>query len=110
MSHDEMISFLYEVTRVFVSLNSINQALRAMYLSKRSRHHVARLTEAEQRSLYLYRLSRYETNQIIFVDQSGYDEKNGSRMNDWRPCDEAKVHYAIGEATFSVSSQILENY
>ena len=95
MSHDEMISFLYKVTGVSVSVSGINRALRAIDRSKKNHRRVARRQDAELRNLYLYRLSRYETKQLVFVDQSGYEANKQGRRNDWVACDGAKISYQI---------------
>jgi hypothetical protein len=95
MSHDEMISFLYAVTGILVPLSGINQALRAIFRSKNRRRYVARRQDAELRSLYLYRLSRYETNQLVFVDHFVDDDKTRRRRKDWSPCESSETHYQI---------------
>ncbi|KAI9155795.1 hypothetical protein HJFPF1_08384 [Paramyrothecium foliicola] len=95
MSHDEMISFLHAVTGILVPLPSINQTLKAINRSTKSRRCVARRQDAELRSLYLYRISRYETNQLVFVDQSADDDKKGRRRKGWSPCESSKAHYQI---------------
>lgn len=87
----EIADFLYEKTGIEISPSSISRSLHAMGWSRKVARRVAKQRNYELRDLYLHRLSEFETNQLIFIDESGCDKKAGQRRWGWAPRGSAPV-------------------
>jgi transposase len=53
--------------------------------SRKISRRVARQRNQELRDLYIHKLSEFETNQLVFIDESGCDKKVGQRRWGWAP-------------------------
>jgi hypothetical protein len=68
-----------------VTTSSIRRALVAKGWSKKSTRQQAREQNAELREWYLHNLSDFQSYQLVYVDESGYDKRVGFRRTGWSP-------------------------
>lgn len=104
----EIITFLYEQSGVEVSPSTISRTLKAMGWSRKTARRVAQQRDDELRDLYLHRVSQYEANQLVFVDESGCDKKAGQRRMGWAP--RGKTPVKINRLNRDKRYQILPAY
>lgn len=55
---------------------------------------VAQEQNPDLRDTYLYNLSSYDPDQILFVDESGLDKRTGFRLIGWSPLGVTPVQVA----------------
>jgi hypothetical protein len=88
----EMADFLYRRFRTRVSERSIGRTLRSIGWTRKTVHRIAQQRDANLRDYYLYRISKYESYQLVFVDESGCDRRAGHRRWGWSPKESSPVY------------------
>jgi hypothetical protein len=81
----EMADFLYRRFRKRISERSIGRHLRSIDWTRKTIHRIVQQRDADLRDHYLHRISKYESPQLIFVDESGCDGRAGYRRLGWSP-------------------------
>ncbi|ESZ89882.1 transposase [Sclerotinia borealis F-4128] len=77
---DELKEFLFEAFDIDICLSTVRNALhRIKYTRKKIRVEVAQRNE-RLRSIWLNSLQTFAADQLIFVDESGSDERTGDRL------------------------------
>ncbi|KAI9147403.1 transposase [Paramyrothecium foliicola] len=87
----EMATFLYKRSGVVVSSPTVCRGLKAMRYSVKTGRRVAKQRDDTLRDYYSWKVSQYEANQLIFVDESGCDKKAGQRRRGWAPIGKTPV-------------------
>ena len=82
---DELAILLWDDFKVLVTAMSISRALASMGWSKKGARRVARERNTDLRDLYLYNMSAFRSNHLVFVDESGCDKRTGFRRTGWSP-------------------------
>ena len=82
---DEMADFFWDHFEAAVSTDSIYRILRKKKWSNKTVRRIAQERCPELRSACRKELSEYFTFQLLFVDESGADQKNGFRRTGWAP-------------------------
>jgi hypothetical protein len=81
----EMSDFLYDTFGKSISERSIARTLRSIGWTRKVIRRIAQQRNADLRDYYLYRMSKYRPDQLIFVDESGLDGRAGHRRWGWSP-------------------------
>jgi len=81
----EMADFLYRRFRERISDRSIGRTLRSIGWTRTTIRRIAQQRNADLRDHYLHRISRYKSDQLLFVDESGCDGRAGHRRWGWSP-------------------------
>jgi transposase len=81
----EMADLLWTNFRVEISLSTISRTLHNIGWSKKVIRRVAKEQNPDLRDLYLYNLSAFHSNQIVYIDESGCDKREGFRRTGWSP-------------------------
>ena len=74
-----MVVFLWDEFEVVVTAMSISRALRSTGWSKKVTRSVAKQRNADLRDFYLHNLSAFPSYQLVYVDESGCDQRIGFR-------------------------------
>jgi transposase len=80
---DEIRDFLFEVYDIIVDQSTISRALQRIEITRKRLKVVAVQRNKELRIDWQYNLMNFTTEQLIFVDESGSDERTGDRMYGW---------------------------
>ncbi len=91
---DEMVVFLWDEFKAVVTAMSISRALRSTGWSKKVAQSVAKQRNADLRDFYLHNLSAFPSYQLVYVDESGCDQRIGFRRTGWSPLGLAPVQVA----------------
>jgi transposase len=91
---DEMVVFLWDEFEAVVTAMSISRALRSTGWSKKVARSVAKQRNADLRDFYLHNLSASPSYQLVYVDESGCDQRIGFRRTGWSPLGLAPVQVA----------------
>jgi len=91
---DEMVLFLWDEFQVVVTAMSISRALKSINWSKKVARSVARQRNADLRDLYLHNLSDFHSHQLVYVDESGCDQRISFRRTGWSPLGVAPTQIA----------------
>lgn len=75
----KMINFLYDNFGLEVSPTTISRTLKTEGWSRKTNGRVAKQRNLDLRELYLYKLSNYQSYQLVFIDESGCDKRSGHR-------------------------------
>jgi hypothetical protein len=94
LHREEMVSFLRDEYEVEVSTSSITRAMQSRRWSKKVTCRVARQRKSVLRHLYHYKLSKYRSYHLIFIDESGCDPLTTQRRTGWAPIGITPVHVA----------------
>lgn len=108
MYRSEMRAFLRDRFDVEVSLSSINRLLKSAGWTRKGTHRVARQRNTELRNLYLYKISKHKSYQMIFIDESGADRRTGHRDKGWAPSGVTPIQ--VGRFNREQRYQILAAY
>lgn len=81
----EIADFLYQNFGRRISERSIGRNLRSMGWTRKRIRRIAQQRDADLRDHYLHRISQYKSYQLIFVDESGCDRREGYRRWGWSP-------------------------
>lgn len=82
---DEMVLFLWDEFEQMMSTSTISRALKAAKWSLKDTRRVALGRNADLRDHYLYNLSFFRSFQLVYVDESGCDQRVGFRRRGWSP-------------------------
>ena len=93
MYRDEMILFLRENFSTEVSRTTITRTLKSIGWSWKTNRRVASQRDADLVDLYLHNLSNYKSYQLVFIDESGADRRDGHRRKGWAPVGVAPVKH-----------------
>ena len=91
---DEMVVFLYDEFDVLVTTSSISRALASAGWSKKAARRVAKERNADLRDFYLHNLSEFRSYHLVYIDESGCDNRIGIRRTGWSPLGVAPVQVA----------------
>jgi transposase len=89
-----MAVFLWDEFQVLVTAFSIGRALASIGWSKKAARRVAKKRNADLRDFYLHNLSAFRSYHLVYVDESGCDERIGFRRTAWSPLGVAPVQVA----------------
>ncbi|KAI7762675.1 hypothetical protein LZL87_014163 [Fusarium oxysporum] len=104
----EMVTFLRDEFEDDVSLSTISRSLKDARWTRKNCHPVAQQRNPKLRDLYLYKLSRYKSYQMIFIDESGADRRVGYRKKGWAPSGVTPIQ--VGRFNREQRYQILAAY
>jgi transposase len=87
MLRREMVAFIYDRFGVEVSESTITRTLKAQSWSRKTIRRVANQRNPALRDFYHYRLKleKCRSYQLIFIDESGIDKRDGLRRKGWAP-------------------------
>ncbi|KAF4460559.1 transposase [Fusarium albosuccineum] len=108
MYRSEMRAFLRDRFEVEVSLSSITRLLKSAGWTRKGTHRVAQQRNTELRNLYLYKISKHKSYQMIFIDESGADRRTGHRDKRWAPSGVTPIQ--VGRLNREQRYQILAAY
>lgn len=91
MYRDEIISFLREKFGVEVSRTTVTRTLKSIGWSHKTNSRVASQRDPDLVDLYFHKLSQYHSYQLVFVDESGSDKRDGHRKKGRAPVGVAPV-------------------
>ncbi|CAF3619997.1 unnamed protein product [Fusarium graminearum] len=104
----QMVTFLHDEFEDDVSLSTISCSLKDARWTRKNCHPVAQQRNPEPRDLYLYKLSKYKSYQMIFIDESGADRRVGYRKKGWAPSGVTPIQ--VGRFNREQRYQILAAY
>lgn len=82
---DEMVAFLWDQFHTLASSHTISRALRTAGWSRKVARRVAQQRHPDLRDWYLHDLSEFSSYQLVFVDESGCDHRDGFRRTGRSP-------------------------
>lgn len=91
---DEMAEFLYDEFDVFVSTYTIGRALRSHGWSKKVAQRIAQERNSDLRDDYLHQLSEFRSYHLVYIYESGCDERADFRRTGWSPRGVAPVQFS----------------
>jgi transposase len=91
---DEMAVFLLDEFGTLVPTSTISRTLKSAGWSKKACRRVASGRNADLRDYYLHNLSSFRSYHLVYVDESGCDERIGSRRTGWSPLGKTPVQNA----------------
>jgi transposase len=80
---DELAEFLYEVYDIEVNQSTISRALQRIEITRKRLKVIAIQRNGELRAHWQYHLQDFTASQLVFIDESGSDERSGDRMYGW---------------------------
>jgi transposase len=80
---DEIAEFLFEAFDVEVSQGTISATLKRIQVTRKRLKVVAAQQNAELRIQWQYDLQFFTAEQLVFVDESGSDDRTGDRQFGW---------------------------
>lgn len=105
---DEIAAFLAEEFNILPSHSSIQQALSTRGWTKKKLRQKAKEQNPQLRAYYQHKLSQFRSYQLVFVDESGCDQRIGYRQTGWSPLGATPVH--VSEFHRGSRYQILPAY
>ena len=90
---DEMAAFLQETFGVRASISTISRALDSIGWSKKVARRVAAERNADLRDWYINYISSFRSYQLVYIDESGCDQRAGYRRTAWAPRGVTPVHH-----------------
>lgn len=86
MQQHEMVKFVAEqFDDVQVTRMSVSRALHSIGWTRKTIRRVAAERNAELRDYYCHTLSEFSSYHLVYVDESGCDNRTGHRRNGWAP-------------------------
>jgi transposase len=82
---EEMVTFLWNKFKVLVTTYSIARALKNLKWTKKKIRRIAAGRNADLRDFYTHKTARIHSDQFVFIDESGCDERSGQRRTGWSP-------------------------
>jgi transposase len=82
---DEMAIFLYDEFKAVLTTSTISRALASVGWSKKAARRVAKERNADLRDFYLHNLSEFRSYHLVYIDESGCDNRIGFRRTGWSP-------------------------
>jgi transposase len=80
---DELQTFLFEAYSLQPSISTISRTLQRIKITRKRLKYVAAQRSEELRAEWLDFMQQFTANQVVAVDESGSDEKNGDRAFGW---------------------------
>lgn len=77
-----MAVWIWDKIGKHVTIQSISRALASVGWSRKTARQIAKEQTADLRGFFLYHLTVFQSNQLIFVDKLGCDKKAGFRSTD----------------------------
>jgi hypothetical protein len=74
-----MVAILWKKFKVVVTIYSIARALNSIKWTKKKIRNIVAARNADLRDFYRHNTAGIHSNQYIFVDESGCDERSGQR-------------------------------
>ena len=94
MYQDEMVVFLWDEFDILVNASAVSRALASIGWSKKVTRQIAKEQNADLRDYYLHNLSVFQSDHLVYVDESGCDKRIGFRRTGWSPLGVAPVQVA----------------
>ena len=94
MYQDEMALFLYDEFQILVNNSAVSRALASIGWTKKATRQIAKERNADLRDYYLHNLSAFQSHHLVYVDESGCDNRIGFRRTGWSPLGVAPVQIA----------------
>lgn len=91
---DEMAIFLYDEFDVVVTTPTISRALALAGWSRKAARCIAKERNADLRDFYLHNLSEFRSYHLVYIDESGCDNRIGFRRTGWSPLGVTPVQIA----------------
>jgi hypothetical protein len=91
---DEMALFLYDEFEVVLATPTISRALASAGWSKKAARRVTKERNADLRDFYLHNLSDFRSYHLVYVNESGCDNRIGFRRTGWSPLGVTPVQIA----------------
>jgi transposase len=91
---DEMAIFLYDEFEVVVTTPTISRALALAGWSRKAARRVAKERNADLRDFYLHNLSEFRSYHLVYINESGCDNRIGFRRTRWSPLGVTPVQIA----------------
>jgi hypothetical protein len=91
---DEMAIFLYNEFDVVVTTPTISRALALAGWSRKAVRRVAKERNVDLRDFYLHNLSEFRSYHLVYIDESGCDNRIGFRRTGWSPLGVTPVQIA----------------
>jgi hypothetical protein len=91
---DEMAIFLYDEFDALVTTPTISRALASGGWSKKAARRVAKERNADLQDFYLHDLSEFRSYHLVYIDESGCDNRIGFRRTRWSPLGVTPVQIA----------------
>jgi transposase len=82
---DEMAIFLYDKFEAVVTTSTISRALASAGWSKKAARRVVKERNADLRDFYLHNLSEFRLYYLVYIDESGCNNRIGFRRTGWSP-------------------------
>jgi len=80
---DEIAEFLFEVYDIEITQSGISRVLKRIQTTRKRLKVMAAQRNDELRNQWLYELQDFTAEQLVFVDESGSDERTGDRQFGW---------------------------
>jgi len=80
-----MAIFLYDEFEAIVITPTISRALALTGWSKKAIRRVTKERNVDLRDFYLHNLSEFRSYHLVYIDESGYDNRIGFRRTGWSP-------------------------
>ena len=91
---DELSIYLADDFDEVVSVSTISRELKRARLSKKKYRKIAQQRDPDLVDVYLHNISSMEHRQLVFVDESGCDPRQGFRRSAWAPVGVTPVQVA----------------
>ena len=91
---DELVVRLWDDFDRLVSISTVSRALQAMKWSKKKARRVAAQRNPDLRDMYIYNLSELASYHLVYIDESGCDQRVGYRRTGWAPLGVTPVQIA----------------
>jgi transposase len=82
---DEMATFLRQSFNITVSPRTVGRELENKGWSKKVIRQISNKRNADLRDFYLFNLSQFRSYHLVYVDESGCDQRAGRRRTGWSP-------------------------
>jgi hypothetical protein len=82
---NEIGNFLYDEFEVQVTIPTISKALASAGWSRKAARRIAKERNADLRDFYLHNLSEFRSYHLVYIDESGCDNRIGFRRTGWSP-------------------------
>jgi transposase len=82
---DEMALYLWDEFELPAIKSTISKSLSSIGWSKKAARLVAKERNADLRDFYMYNLLSFQSYHLVFVDESGCDQRIGFRRTGWSP-------------------------
>ena len=91
---DESALWLWEEFGVHITVSSVSRALDSIHWTKKTMRRIAKQRNADLRDQYVYETLDICSHHLVFVDESGCDQRSGYRRTGWSPLGTTPVQTA----------------